>query len=187
MLNGWSAKADPPTLKQLPIEADVPECIALLRHIPMATILDQAIGGLVLIAFYYLFQIGKYMHKQTRNETKQTIQFKFEDISFFKRSKPVTFNASQTILHPHSSPQPMVQCSNWTIRKMDGKASMSSLRPTETHIIALCERSDNDGHTSTNIMGQGQRPFSILLDKQHPVWWPQCCNIPPKWDSNTMS
>ncbi len=58
MLDGW-AKADPPTLKQLPMEADVPEYITLLARIPLATILDQAIGDLTLIVFYYLPQIGE--------------------------------------------------------------------------------------------------------------------------------
>ena len=86
MLDGWK-KADPPTLKMLPVEADVPEYIATLGTLATATPLDQAIGDLALIAYYYLLRIGEYTCKPTRNETKQTIQFKMEDLTFFKRTR----------------------------------------------------------------------------------------------------
>jgi hypothetical protein len=85
MLDGWK-KIDPPTLKMLPVEADVPEYIANLATLPAATNLDMAIGDLALIAFYYLLRVGEYTCKPTRNNTKQTIQFKMEDITFFKRN-----------------------------------------------------------------------------------------------------
>jgi len=52
-----------------------------------ASSLDQAIGDLTLIAFYYLLRIGEYTIKGTCNETKQTIQFKYEDITFFKKNE----------------------------------------------------------------------------------------------------
>jgi hypothetical protein len=45
MLDGW-AKEDPPTQKQLPVEADVPEYLASIATLPLATPLDQAIGEL---------------------------------------------------------------------------------------------------------------------------------------------
>lgn len=85
MLEGWS-KVDPPTLKMLPVESDVPEFMASLGLLPAATQLDKAIGDLGIIAFYYLLRVGEYTCKATRNETKQTIQFKFEDVTFFKRN-----------------------------------------------------------------------------------------------------
>ncbi len=44
------------------------------------------IGDLSLIAFYYLLHIGEYMVKGTCNKTKQTVQFKYEDITFFKKN-----------------------------------------------------------------------------------------------------
>jgi hypothetical protein len=49
--------------------------------------LDQAIGDLTLIAFYYLLCIGEYTVKGTRNDTKQTVQFKYEDVTFFKNNE----------------------------------------------------------------------------------------------------
>ena len=86
MFDGWG-KADPPTLKMLPVESDVPEFMASLGTMPDASQLDKAIGDLGLIAFYYLLRVGEYTCKATRNDTKQTIQFKFEDVTFFKRTK----------------------------------------------------------------------------------------------------
>ena len=50
------------------------------------TELDRAIGDLLLIAFYYLLQIGEYTVEGWRNETKQIIQFNLEDVSFFKKN-----------------------------------------------------------------------------------------------------
>jgi hypothetical protein len=85
ILDGWR-KEDPPTTKQLPVEADVPELLAENGRDGNATELDRAIGDLTLIAFYYLLRIGEYTIKGTRNETKQTVQFKFEDVTFFKKN-----------------------------------------------------------------------------------------------------
>jgi hypothetical protein len=73
--NGWR-KEDPPTTKQLPVEADVPKLLVECRLISTATSLDRAIGDLSLIAFYYLLRIGEYTVKGNRNNTKQTVQFK---------------------------------------------------------------------------------------------------------------
>ncbi len=71
MLDGFR-KADPPTTKQLPVEADVPEFLVQLRLSPEARELDCALGDLTMIAFYYLLRIGKYTTKGTRNNSKQT-------------------------------------------------------------------------------------------------------------------
>ncbi len=48
--------------------------------------LERAIGDLSLIAFYYLLHIKEYTVKGTRNKTKQTVQFKYEDTTFFKKN-----------------------------------------------------------------------------------------------------
>ena len=85
MLEGWT-KEDPPTVKMLPVEADVPEYMASLGTFPDASELDKAIGDLALIAFYYLLRVGEYTCKTSRNNSKQTVQFKVEDVTFFKRN-----------------------------------------------------------------------------------------------------
>jgi hypothetical protein len=38
-----------------------------------------------MIAFYYLLRVGEYTIKQARNNTKQTVQFRMRDVTFFKR------------------------------------------------------------------------------------------------------
>jgi hypothetical protein len=86
MLDGFR-KADPPTTKQLPVEADVPEFLVQLRLSPEARELDCALGDLTMIAFYYLLRIGKYTTKGTRNNSKQTEEFKMGDITFFGKDK----------------------------------------------------------------------------------------------------
>jgi hypothetical protein len=84
MLDGFR-KADPPTTKQLPVEADVPEFLVQLGLSPEARELDQAIGDLTMIAFYYLFCIGEYTTKGTCNNSKQMEEFKMGDITFFAK------------------------------------------------------------------------------------------------------
>jgi len=84
MLDG-RRKDDPATRKMLPVEADVPKYLALLGLRKDATPLEQAVGDLALIAFYYLLRVGEYTTKRTRNESKQTVQFKLEDVTFFRK------------------------------------------------------------------------------------------------------
>ena len=60
----------------------------------------QAIGDLSLITFYYLLWIGEYTIKSTWNNTKQMIQFKLEDVWFFKQNKLV-------ISHAYQKPPPL--------------------------------------------------------------------------------
>jgi hypothetical protein len=81
--DGWQ-KEDPPTLKKLLVEADVPKFIAEQGLRAVATELEKAVGDLTLIAFYYLLCIGEYTIKGICNKTKQTVQFKYDNTSFFK-------------------------------------------------------------------------------------------------------
>ena len=83
--DGWR-KEDPPTQKMLPVESDVPEWLVAAATGPRATELDRAVGDLVMVAFYYLLRVGEYTVKGTRNETKQTVQFKLEDVTFFRKN-----------------------------------------------------------------------------------------------------
>ena len=46
--------------------------------------LDWAIRDLALIAFYYLLRVGEYTTKASKTYTKQTIQFRLCDVTFFK-------------------------------------------------------------------------------------------------------
>ena len=44
-------------------------------------------GDWCLIAFYYLLRVGEYTAKSDRNESKQTVQFRVKDVTFFKKDK----------------------------------------------------------------------------------------------------
>ena len=84
MMAGWK-NLDPPTIKKLPIAIDIPELLSAIGLAQGANALDKAIGDLVLIAFYYLLRVGEYTIKGHRNNTKQTVQFRLQDVTFFKR------------------------------------------------------------------------------------------------------
>ncbi len=86
MMAGWK-KEDPPTIKKLPVGIDIPEYISLCSLRPTATEHDKAAADLILVAFYYLLRIGEYTIKNSRNDTKQTVQFRMQDVTFFKRDR----------------------------------------------------------------------------------------------------
>jgi hypothetical protein len=84
MLDGVH-KVDPPTMKQLPVEADIAEYLVKVGLDPEACELDCAIGDLTMIAFYYLLHFGKYMTKVACYNSKQLEEFKMGDITFLKK------------------------------------------------------------------------------------------------------
>ncbi len=85
MLDGYR-KVDPATQKKLPIQADVPELLVETAYQPGTLECQRATADLTMIAFYYLLRVGEYTVKGSRNNTKQTVQFKYEDVSFFKKN-----------------------------------------------------------------------------------------------------
>jgi hypothetical protein len=85
-LDGWK-KADPPSRKKLPVEVDVPELLVKWGVVMGAAALATVVGDLTLIAFYFLLRVGEYTIKNKRNESKQTIPFKMENIAMFKRDE----------------------------------------------------------------------------------------------------
>ena len=108
ILDGWK-KEDPPTLKKLPVEVDIPEYIASLGNTITSSEVERAVGDLVLIAFYYLLRVGEYTTKAVRQNSKQTVQFKLEDITFFGYDKTGRLTqlaptvSNDEILHAHSA------------------------------------------------------------------------------------
>ena len=70
MMDGMRKK-DPPTMKKLPVESDVPEFLAEADRSDNATEKERAVGDWGLIAFYCLLLIGDYTRKASRNEDKQ--------------------------------------------------------------------------------------------------------------------
>ena len=86
MLDGWS-KTDSPVMKKLPVEADVPELLVKWAMAPEEAVLDKAVADLATIAYYYLLRVGEYTMKSARNESKQTVQYRLQDILFFKEDE----------------------------------------------------------------------------------------------------
>lgn len=93
VLDGWR-KEDGPAMKKLPVKADVPEYLVKCGLQPGASDLDKAVGDLTIMAFYYLLRIGEYTIKSSRNDSKQTVQFRMCEVTFFKK---VTHGALQQL------------------------------------------------------------------------------------------
>ncbi len=80
----------------------------------------QAVGDLALIAFYYLLRIGEYTVKRQCNRTKrakkQTVQFKLEDVTFFKIDK----NGILRCL-PRNAPHSLIMTAESATLKLDNQ------------------------------------------------------------------
>jgi hypothetical protein len=81
-------KVDSATRKKLPVHSDVPELLVETAYQHGRTQLQQATVDLTMIVFYYLLRVGEYTIKGSRNNTKQTVQFKYEDITFLQKEQP---------------------------------------------------------------------------------------------------
>jgi hypothetical protein len=85
MLDGYR-KVDLATQKKLPVQADVTELLVETAYQPGMPALQRATADLTMIALYYLLPVGEYTVKGSRNNTEQTVQFKYKDVSFFKKN-----------------------------------------------------------------------------------------------------
>ena len=63
-------KQDPPTMKELPVESDIPEFLARAGQAADATKRARTVGDWSLISFYHLLRIGEYTRKLLRNADK---------------------------------------------------------------------------------------------------------------------
>ena len=81
MLDGFK-KDDPPTVKKMPCTIDLPEQMASWGLEKGVSELEKAASDLGLVAMYYLLQIGEDTIKRYKNNTKQTEQFKMQDVTF---------------------------------------------------------------------------------------------------------
>jgi hypothetical protein len=115
MIEGYN-KQDPPTKKMLPVEADVPELLVEMGYSKSGSPHAQAIGDLSLIVFYYLLRIGKYTVKGKCNNTKQTVQLKLKDVTFFKKNK-----AGTLVCLPRTAPASIVMSADSATLKLDNQ------------------------------------------------------------------
>lgn len=93
-----------------------PSFLATLGRGPAATELDRAVGDMAIIAFYYLLRIGEYTIKGKRNETKQTVQFKMEDITFFRKNSQGKLRCL-----PRDAPEHLIMSADGATLKLDNQ------------------------------------------------------------------
>lgn len=115
MMAGWK-KEDPPTTKKLPVGIDIPEYISQCSLRPTATEQEKSAADLILIAFYYLLRIGEYTVKGTRNSTKQTVQFRMQDVTFFRSDSAGTLRQL-----PRNAPTEHIMSAHSATLKLDNQ------------------------------------------------------------------
>jgi hypothetical protein len=76
-------KVDPPTWT---VQSNIPKLLATRAYQPGTAEVQRAAVDLTMIAFYYLLWVGEYTVKGSQNKTKQTVHFKYKDVSFFKKN-----------------------------------------------------------------------------------------------------
>ncbi len=113
MLDGYW-KVHPPTRKKLPVQADVPELLVEQAYQSTTTQCQRATADLTMVVFYYLLRVGEYMVKGSRNNTKQTVQFKYKDVSFFQKN-----TRGQLCCLPRDAPDHLIATADGATLKLD--------------------------------------------------------------------
>jgi len=121
-LDGYR-KEDPPTQKELPVEADVPEFLVALAMAKGATEKDKAVADLVMIAFYYLLRVGEYTAKgkgaqDWESRETQTQPFRMRDVAFFTRREDTN---RLVRLPPDASDSDILNATNATLKLANQK------------------------------------------------------------------
>ena len=78
--------------------------------------MDKAAADLSMIAFYYLLRVGEYTVKGLQNSTKQTVQFKYEDVTFFRKNV-----RGQLRCLPRNAPDELIASADGATLKLDNQ------------------------------------------------------------------
>jgi hypothetical protein len=167
MIDGF-AKEDPPTRKMLPVESDVPELLVEMGYSKPGTAHTRAVGDLSLIAFYYLLHIGEYTLKGKCNNTKQTVQFKLEDVTFYKRTR----NGQLRCL-PKNAPAHLILSADSATLKLDnqkngwkgvcvhqesnGDILFCPIRALGRHVVHLCRHKAAKSNFLSTFYHEGKK------------------------------
>ncbi len=111
------SKADPPTKKMLPEEADVPELLVKMRHSSSGS--SQTSCWQPLAYCLLLSATNWEVHGQSQKKAqqlKQTVQVKLEDITFFKKEK-----LGQLRCLPKNAPDHLLLMANSATPKQDNQ------------------------------------------------------------------
>ncbi len=109
-------KEDPATIKKLPVQVDVPELLVSTAYNGSGMNHDKAAADMTMIAFYYLLRVGEYTVKGSQNLTKQTVQFKNEDVTFFRKN-----NRGQLRCLPCNASDELIASADGTTLKLNNQ------------------------------------------------------------------
>ena len=115
MLNGYW-KVDPAMCNKLPVQSDVPKLLVEMVYQQGTTQCQWATMDLTMVAFYYLLQLGEYTIKRSWNNTKQMVQFKYKDVTFFKKK-----NHGELRCLPRDAPVHLISSADGATSKLDNQ------------------------------------------------------------------
>ena len=127
-----------PILIILPVEVDVVEYLVSRAWNKGGSEKDRATADLELAAFYYLLRVGEYTSKGTRNESKQTVQFRWEDVTFFKRDSHGRLKQMSRRVTDEQITTADSCTLRLTFQKMGGRVYVSTITPMEMKCYAPC-------------------------------------------------
>ena len=150
----------------LPIESDVPELLIEMGYSTSGTAHTQAVGDLTLIAFNYLLRIGKHTMNIKWNNTKQTVQFKLEDVTSYKKTK-----LGQLQCLPKNAPYQLVLSADSATLKLDnqknGWKGVCVHQETNGEAVYCPIRpSDGQSYTYANREQQSQASYPCFITKE---------------------
>ena len=102
MIKGYR-RVDPPTVPQLAIPVTVPHA-KFKQAIGLHDPIEKRLGCLMMVAFYFLLQVGKYTKPRfLRRDRKlipatRTKQFTIGNVGFFKEGKLIELTAPLEVL-----------------------------------------------------------------------------------------
>jgi hypothetical protein len=115
MLDGYR-NVDLPTWKKLPVQLNVPKLLITTAYQPGMAEVQRAMVDLTMKAFYYLLWVREYTIRGSWNKTKQTVQFKYKDVSFFKKN-----TRCQLRCLPHDATADIILTANGATLKLDNQ------------------------------------------------------------------
>ena len=154
-----------------------------------------------MMAFYYLLCIGEYTVKGKCNITKQMVQFKFKDITFFKETK-----VGQLCCLPRNAPDVLILSVNSATLKLDNKKTcgreclftrkqmvMLSIAQSEHLGGVLCSYANMKYQNQLSYLHitMGERGLMSVgkIEARHSKWQQQYSNIQRQgvYQSNSLT
>ena len=136
---------DPPSIPQLAVPISVPlQCYKYAYEQSTISYREKATADLALIAFFYLLRVGEYTspRKILRNNrlirTTRTIQFRTQDVGFWKQDKQLDRNSSLEVLLTADSAT--LKISNQKNGKMGQTIHQEGLEGEHSPVKALARR-----------------------------------------------